>query len=103
MMYELYYWLGIQGRGEFIRLALEEAGAEYLDVALDPGGQQQAVRKLQALLHDPTSARPAFAVPVLKAGELVIAQTANILLYLVRTWSWRRRMKPGASGPTSCS
>ena len=82
MMYELYYWLGIQGRGEFIRLALEEAGAEYLDVALDPGGQQQAVRKLQALLHDPTSARPAFAAPVLKAGELVIAQTANILLYL---------------------
>ena len=82
MMYELYYWPGIQGRGEFIRLALEEAGAEYLDVAKDPGGEQQAVRKLQALLNDPTSARPAFAVPVLKAGELVIAQTANILLYL---------------------
>jgi glutathione S-transferase len=30
MTYELYYWPGIQGRGEFIRLALEEAGAPYL-------------------------------------------------------------------------
>jgi len=33
MAYELYYWPGIQGRGEFVRLALEEAGADYIDVA----------------------------------------------------------------------
>jgi glutathione S-transferase len=52
MMYELYYWPGIPGRGEFIRLALEEAGAEYLDVAKDSGGEEQAVRTLQALLND---------------------------------------------------
>ncbi len=82
MRYELYYWPGIQGRGEFVRLALEEAGAEYLDVAKDSGGEEQAVRKLQALLNDPKIPRPAFAVPALKAGELVIAQTANILMYL---------------------
>ena len=33
MAYELYYWPDIQGRGEFVRLALEEAGADYVDVA----------------------------------------------------------------------
>jgi len=33
MRYELYYWPTIQGRGEFVRLALEEAGADYVDVA----------------------------------------------------------------------
>ena len=33
MRYELYYWPSIQGRGEFIRLTLEEAGADYVDVA----------------------------------------------------------------------
>ncbi|MDE2235557.1 MAG: glutathione S-transferase family protein [Gammaproteobacteria bacterium] len=82
MKFELYYWPGIQGRGEFIRLALEEAGAEYQDVARDPGGEQQAVRKLQDLLGDSKISKPPFAVPVLKHGELVIAQTANILLYL---------------------
>ncbi len=82
MIYQLYYWPGIQGRGEFVRLALEEAGAEYLDVAKDPSGEEQAVRKLQALLNNPKIPRPAFAVPALKAGELVIAQTANILMYL---------------------
>ncbi len=82
MIYQLYYWPGIQGRGEFVRLALEEAGAEYLDVAKDSGGEEQAVRKLQALLNDPRIPRPAFAVPALKAGELVIAQTANILMFL---------------------
>ena len=37
MRYELYYWPGIQGRGEFVRLALEAAGAEYVDVARMPG------------------------------------------------------------------
>ncbi len=32
MPYELFYWPGLQGRGEFVRLALEEAGADYVDV-----------------------------------------------------------------------
>jgi glutathione S-transferase len=36
MIYEFYYWPGIQGRGEFVRLALEKAGAEYIDIALIP-------------------------------------------------------------------
>jgi glutathione S-transferase len=78
MRYELYYWAGIQGRGEFVRLALEEAGAEYVDVARGPGGESAMSR----LLSSEEVERPPFAPPFLKAGELVIGQTANILLYL---------------------
>jgi glutathione S-transferase len=78
MAYELYYWAEIQGRGEFVRLALEEAGAEYIDVARRPGGEQAMMR----LLAGDGGERVPFAPPFLKAGDLVIAQTANILLYL---------------------
>jgi len=74
--YKLYYWPSIPGRGEYVRLALEEAGAEYEDVAREPGG----VKLLQALLAS-GSPRP-LAPPVLVAGELVIAQTALILEWL---------------------
>jgi glutathione S-transferase len=74
--YELFYWPSIQGRGEFIRLALEEAGAAYVDVAREPGGMDRMMAALQADAH------PAFAPPFLKAGTLVIGQTAAILLYL---------------------
>ena len=76
MTYKLYYWPSIPGRGEYVRLALEEAGAEYEDVAREPGG----VKLLQALLAS-GSPRP-LAPPVLVAGELVIAQTALILEWL---------------------
>jgi len=78
MRYELYYWPGIQGRGEFVRLALEEAGADYSDVAREKGGMQAMTR----LLESDVVARPAFASPFLKAGRLLIGQTANILLFL---------------------
>ena len=78
MRYELYYWAGIQGRGEFVRLALEEAGAEYVDVAREAGGEGAMLR----LLSGEEIERPPFAPPYLKAGELIIGQTANILLYL---------------------
>src|SRR2546423_13604304 len=77
MRYELYYWPTIQGRGEFIRLALEEAGADYIDVARKRGAGAPA-----RLLEQKRENRPPFAPPILKAGKLVIAQTANILLYL---------------------
>ncbi|HEU4924624.1 MAG TPA: glutathione S-transferase [Burkholderiales bacterium] len=63
MPYELYYWPSIQGRGEFVRLALEDAGAPYVN-------------------KDPVNDPKVFAPPYLKAGKLVIPQTANILLYL---------------------
>ena len=78
MRYELYYWPSIQGRGEFVRLALEEAGASYLDVARTDGGEE----RLLALLDDAALARPPFAPPFLKAGNRLIGQTANILLFL---------------------
>jgi len=74
MRYELYYWPSIQGRGEFIRLALEDAGAEYVDVAR---GKNGAERMLAAMRR-----HRMFAPPFLKDGRLVIAQTANILFYL---------------------
>jgi glutathione S-transferase len=77
MRYELYYWPSIQGRGEFVRLALEEAGAAYVDVARTKGG----VAKMERLMEGDV-ARPPFAPPFLKAGDRIIAQTANILLYL---------------------
>lgn len=78
MRYELYYWAGIQGRGEFVRLALEEAGADYADVARQPGGETA----MQRLLGGKEGEHPPFAPPFLKAGDLIIGQTANILLYL---------------------
>jgi glutathione S-transferase len=80
MAYELYYWPGIQGRGEFVRLALEEAGAEYDDVARGSGG----MAAMQRLMNGAAGAYPPFAPPFLKDGEVLIAQTANILLYLGR-------------------
>ncbi|MEW6688197.1 MAG: glutathione S-transferase [Pseudomonadota bacterium] len=76
--YLLYYWPGIQGRGEFIRLALEDAGAPYVDVARRPGG----MAAMEKFMDSPALKRIPFAPPFLKAGERVIAQTANILLYL---------------------
>lgn len=78
MAYELYYWPGIQGRGEFVRLALEEAGATYSDVAREKGGMP----KLMRLLESAGAMEPPFAPPFLKSGRFLIAQTANILLYL---------------------
>ena len=64
MRYELHYWPGIQGRGEFVRLALEDAGADYVDRAPRKWGKQ------------------IFAPPFLRIGKRVIPQTANILFYL---------------------
>ena len=77
MKYALYYWPMIQGRGEYVRLALEDAGAAYDDVARHGGGMAEMSR-----LMETTKGTPAFAPPYLKAGKLVIGQTANILLYL---------------------
>jgi len=82
MRYELYYWPSIQGRGEFVRLALEEAGADYVDVARRPARSGMGVPALMRLMGDATLERPPFAPPFLKAGRQLIAQTANILLYL---------------------
>ncbi len=76
--YELYYWTGIQGRGEFVRLAFEEAGVAYTDVARGDAGDEAIVSMMAG---KGGGLRP-FAPPFLKVGRLVIAQTANILRYL---------------------
>ena len=70
MRYQLYYWPGIQGRGEFVRLALEDAGAPYDDVARKSGG----TGKMMAMMEGGRDKHPPFAPPFLKAGKLVIAQ-----------------------------
>ncbi len=82
MIYELYYWPGIQGRGEYVRLALEDAGAPYVDVALVPEEKGGGVPAMERFLEGEDVERPPFAPPFLKAGRQLIGQTANILLYL---------------------
>ena len=79
MRYELYYWPEIQGRGEFVRLALEDSGVDYVDVARLP---KRGMAAMMRLMESRSTPRPPFAPPFLKAGKLVIAQTANILLFL---------------------
>jgi glutathione S-transferase len=82
MRYELYYWPGIQGRGEFVRLALEEGGADYIDTALLPEKKGGGVAALERYLSGDDIVRPPFAPPFLRAGRQLIGQTANILLFL---------------------
>jgi glutathione S-transferase len=82
MAYELYYWPGIQGRGEFVRLALEDAGAEYTDIARKPESEGGGAAAIMDFLERTDIFRPPFAAPFLKDGNLIIGQTANILLYL---------------------
>jgi glutathione S-transferase len=77
MRYELHYWPGIQGRGEYVRLALEDCGADYIDVARGERGTAAMMKMMGA-----AKGTPPFAPPFLKAGDFVIGQTANILLYL---------------------
>lgn len=77
MQYELYYWPSIQGRGEFVRLALEEAAADYVDVA-----RQRGAGALMGALKGEGIERPPFAPPFLKAGDLVVSHTPLIMDFL---------------------
>jgi glutathione S-transferase len=80
--YQLHYWPTIQGRGEFVRLALEAAGAPYVDVAREPASNGGGEAALMRKLDDPGNPRPSFAPPFLVDGDIVVGQTAAILLYL---------------------
>ena len=93
MRYQLYYWPNIQGRGEYVRLALEEAGAGYADVARNGNGMGAMMKMM-----DGAGGTPPFAPPFLKAGNLVIAHTANILLYL----GSRHGLAPKAEPVNAC-
>lgn len=82
MTYELHYWPTIQGRGEFVRLALEAAGAAYVDVARGPESAGRGLPAMLRYLHDDKIAHPPFAPPFLKDGDLLVGQTAAILHHL---------------------
>ena len=90
MRYQLYYWPMIQGRGEYVRLALEDAGADYSDVARSGNGMNAMMTMMEG-----SKGTPAFAPPFLKAGSLVIGQTANILLYLGSRHGLAPKAEPG--------
>jgi glutathione S-transferase len=89
--YELYYWPGIQGRGEFVRLALEDAGAEYVDVARRPEGRNAG---MQAMMFQ-MKRNHVFAPPFLRAGTTIVAQTALILHYLGPRLGLAPKSEPG--------
>src|SRR3546814_1178184 len=76
VVYDFWYWPGIPGRGEFVRLTMEALRIEYRDCAREEGAQ--------ALIDDIKrhADMPAFAPPYLRVNSAVIAQTANILMYL---------------------
>jgi glutathione S-transferase len=80
--YELVYWPGVPGRGEHIRLVLEDSGAEYTDTAQAEGGLDQVLAFVQGTVPDDGRNAPPLAPPILKHGELVISQTPNILQYV---------------------
>src|SRR5262249_33990 len=74
MRYELYYWPDTPGRGEFVRLALEEGGADYVDVARGKNGMAKMMKLMKGV-----GAHPPFGPPFLKGGQDVIAQAWNVL------------------------
>ena len=85
MAYELHYWPTIQGRGEFVRLALEAAGAPYVDVARRSGDTGDGESALMRTMQDKALVFPPFAPPFLKDGTVWVGQTAAILHYLAPT------------------
>jgi glutathione S-transferase len=76
---ELYYWPGIQGRGEFIRLALEEGGASYVDVTRS---RKDGLAAMMALLDGKRAGPLPFAPPFVRVGDALVSQTANVLAFL---------------------
>jgi glutathione S-transferase len=81
MAYELYYWPGIQGRGEFVRLALEAAAAPYVDVARERG-TGRGMKAMMSMLEGAVAPQTPFAPPFLRDGAVVVSHVANILHYL---------------------
>jgi glutathione S-transferase len=80
--YQLIYWPGIQGRGEFVRLAFEDAGVPYDDVARRPASEGGGVAAIERLLEEPGPWLTPLGPPALRHGDVLVAQTAAILQYL---------------------
>lgn len=91
--YELFYWPGIPGRGEYVRLALEAAGAPYVDVVR---ARENGMDEMIALLEGEGTKRPAFAPPFLRDGRTIIGQTSAILFWLGPRLSLAPRSEAGA-------
>lgn len=89
--YQLYYWPNIPGRGEFVRLVLEEAGVPYVDVGRQTKEEGGGIEAVVAFYAGKNPGHPVFAPPVLKHGELILAQTAAICHFLGR----RHGLAPG--------
>lgn len=83
-LFELFYWPHIQGRGEFVRLVLEDAGVPYVDVARMPEDAGGGVQRVVEMRKGGAAGLLPFAPPILKLGDMVIAQTAVICDFLGR-------------------
>ena len=94
MAYEFFYWPEIQGRGEFVRLALEDAGADYIDVARGLESEGRGIPAMLALMHGEGTSHIPFAPPFLRDGDVIVSHTATILLYPI----WAR--ESGLHQPT---
>ena len=75
MAYELFYWPTIQGRGEFVRLAFEAAGADYVDVS-----RHDDSKAMTDLMNQAST--PPFAPPFVRLGGRTVGQVAAILAWL---------------------
>ena len=102
MAYELYYWHGIQGRGEFVRLALEEAGADYIDITRQ-SGRGRGTGAMFEIMESQSEAHIPFAPPFLKDGDLIIPHVANTCFTSARSSASRPRTKAFAMSSTACS
>lgn len=80
--YQLLYWPGLQGRGEFIRLAFEDAGVPYDDVGRRPEAEGGGAAAIERLLEEPGPWLTPLGPPALRHGDVLVAQTAAILEYL---------------------
>ena len=80
--YRLVYWPTIPGRGEFVRVILEDVGAAYIDVARLPEAEGGGSRAVVGFLADPPPGLRPLACPVLVADDLVLAQSVAIAMLL---------------------
>lgn len=80
--YELLYWPGLQGRGEFVRLAFEAAGVPYVDVGRLPASRGGGAAAIARLLEEPGPWLTPLGPPALRHGRVLVAQTAAILQWL---------------------
>ena len=80
--YQLLYWPGLQGRGEFVRLAFEDAGVPYADLGRLSDAEGGGVAAIERLLEEPGPWLTPFGPPALRHGDVLVAHTAAILQYL---------------------